>query len=128
VFAATVVSGSLERLAQRVAASAGRRFRLVLWPAQYAAGRDSGPVQKLGVDIIHYARAFVDFQTGRRDFDQSLPILAFWLRDPVEPYPPGMAQMSSGESYVAEGYSFTLLGRDSSGVVLAYVIDRAESE
>ncbi len=128
VFVATVVGNSLERLAQRVAASAGRRFRLVLWPAQYAVGRDSGPVQDLDVDMITYARAFADFQTGRRDFDQSLPILVFWLREPVEPYPPGMARMSSGESYVAEGYSFTLLGQDSSGVVLAYAIDRAGPE
>lgn len=128
VFAATVVRGSLERLAQRVVTSAGRRFRLVLWPAQYPAGRDSGPVRNLGVDVIPYAQAFGDFQTGRRDFGQSLPILAFWFRDPVEPYPPGMARMSSGESYVAEGYSFTLLGQDSSGVVMAYAIDRAAPE
>lgn len=117
------VTNSLAELARRVAARRDPRLNSVFWPNSVSVDSALRILNSRVDQIVSYNELYASVRSGERQLENYLPALAFWIFNTTEPHLAGMRYMNDGESYIASGFRFTLLGLSPDSAVGAYELD-----
>ena len=114
---------ALTELAQEMSGRSGLPARTVLLPSDVPGLESALSEQRLGRQVLTYARFYQALASGQSRPADYLPALAFWQFNTREQHVQGFSYMNERESFEAGGYRFTLLAlsRDSSAAV--YLIE-----
>jgi 4-amino-4-deoxy-L-arabinose transferase-like glycosyltransferase len=102
------------------------RARTVLWPTVCLTERARSQAGLLADRVLSYQGLYEQLRANRRQFDDFLPVLAFWAVGTQEEHPEAMGYMDDCESYISGGYRFTLLRVDPDSVTAVFLIDTVE--
>ncbi len=116
------VGAALNLVAGELAAMSGIRCRTVFWPSAHLTEPSRLLVAGLG-RVVSYRAAWAAIDSGRADFADFLPAIAFWETNNPGRHPNFIRLMDSKKSFLLPDYRFTRLLSDPDEIITVWLIE-----